>query len=350
MASRSAGVVDTDGFVDLRSDTVTRPTAEMRRAMADAPVGDDVYGEDPTINRLEEASAERFGREAALYCPTGTMCNQIALQLLAPPATEVLVESESHLVNYENGAGGVFSGAQFRTLVSERGQLSADQVVANIRPRKFPLTGTSVVWVEQTHNRRGGTCYTVQQLESLRKVTADAQVALYMDGARVFNAVVAMGQDPKVYGGLVDLLSFCTSKGLGAPVGSLLVGDADVIAQARGWRQRFGGGMRQAGVVAAASLVALDQMVDRLADDHRHARRLAHVAHQAHPDGVDLDLVETNIVMIEQVDAAKVVAELKANGVLVNAMDARTVRLVTHPDVDDQGVERAVTALDKILR
>lgn len=335
--------------IDLRSDTVTKPTPAMRRAMAEADVGDDVYGEDPTVLALQEAAAERFGREAALLCPTGVMCNQVWLRILSRPGTEVLVEADSHLVNYEAGAHALLGGIQFRTVAAPRGLLSPEQVEAAIRPDHFPLTATSVVAVEQTHNRRGGTCYPLPRLREIRRVCDDAGVALYMDAARVFNAAVATGTDPADYGGLVDGLMFCISKSLSAPVGSLMVGDADAIAEAVVWRRRYGGAMRQAGVLAAAGLVALDQMVDRLADDHANARLLAEAAAEVHPDGVDLAQVETNIVYVEDVDAAAVVTGLGERGVAAGAMDPRTLRLVTHPDVDDAACRTAADALRAVL-
>ena len=336
-------------MIDLRSDTVTRPTPAMRRAMADADVGDDVYGEDPTVRGLEETAAETFGRQAALYCPSGVMCNQLWLRVFAQPGDEVLCEADSHVVNYEAGAGAALGGVQFRTLTAPRGLLDPVTVSATIRPEAFPLTPTRVVWVEQTHNRRGGAVYPVDRLEALRQVTASAGVNLYMDGARVFNAAVAHGVDPARYGGLVDGLSFCTSKALSAPVGSLMVGDADAIAEARAWRRRYGGAMRQAGVIAAASLIAVTTMTTRLAEDHERARRLAHAAAEARPDSIDPDEVETNIVAVEGVDAPAAVEGLAARGVRAGAMDARTLRLVTHPDVDDADCDKAADALRSVL-
>lgn len=335
-------------MIDLRSDTVTRPTPAMRRAMAAAEVGDDVYGEDPTVNALEEAAAARFGREAALLCPSGVMCNQLWLRLLARPGTEVVVEADSHVVNYEGGAGALLGGVQFRMLYGRRGLLDADAVAGAIRDG-FPLTPTSLVWVEQTANRGGGTFYRVEELAALRRVSAEAGLPLYMDGARVFNAAVAEGVDAAAYGELVDGLMFCVSKALSAPVGSLMVGDADAIAEAREWRHRYGGAMRQAGVIAAAGLVALEQMVDRLAEDHAHARVLAEAAAEVAPDHVDLDQVVTNIVYLDDVDAAAVVAALRDEGVIAGPMDPRTVRLVTHPDVSGDDCRRAADALRKVL-
>ena len=339
-------------MIDLRSDTVTKPTAEMRRAMADAEVGDEVYREDPTVRRLEEEAAAKLGREAALYCPTGVMCNQIWLRLLAQPGTEVVIEGDSHLVNYEAGAGALLAGVQFRTLPPadprRRGILAAEQVQAALKPDVFPLTPTTLVWVENTHNRGGGTCYSVEELRGLRKVTADAGVALYMDGARVFNAAAATGADAAHYAAEVDGLMFCLSKGLGAPVGSLMVGDRDQIEAALVWRQRYGGGMRQAGVIAAAGLVALRD-TERLQQDHEHAQLLARAAAEVHPDGIDPAMVQTNIVSIEQVDAPRVIEGLRERGVLAGPMDPRTVRLVTHRDVSRPEVERAADALRATL-
>lgn len=335
--------------IDLRSDTVTRPTPAMRAAMAAAEVGDDVYREDPTVRRLEEATAARFGRQAALFCPSGVMCNQIALQVLAPAGTEVIVEADSHLANYEAGAAAVWSRAQLRTVPTARGQLSPAQVAAWIHPTDGLVTPTSVLWLEQTHNRHGGTFYDVAQLAALRELADDHGLAVYMDGARVWNAAVASGTDPATYAGAVDLLMCCVSKGLGAPVGSLLVGDRAELDAARRWRQRFGGAMRQAGVVAAAGLVALAEMVERLADDHEAARVLATAAAEAHPGGVDLDAVVTNIVYLTDTDAPAVVAALRERRVLVGAMDARTVRLVTHADVRPDDLLRACDALRDVL-
>jgi threonine aldolase len=333
--------------IDLRSDTVTKPTAAMRKAMAEAEVGDDVYGEDPTVARLEEIAAGRFGREAALFCPSGVMCNQLWLRVLAPPGTEVIVEEDSHVVNYEAGAGALLGQVQFRTIPGDSGVLAPETVGKAIRPDVFPLTPTSVVWVEQTHNRRGGSVYPVERLEALRRLTSDAGVSLYMDGARAFNAAVAHGVDPAVYGALVDGLMFSVSKGLSAPMGSLMVGDADAIDEARRWRRRYGGALRQAGIVAAAAIVALDQMVERLADDHANARVLADAAAQVHPEGTGRP--ETNIVTIEDVDAGRVVAELSDRGVLAGAIGPRTLRLVTHPDVDADECRTAAAALRAVL-
>lgn len=339
-------------MIDLRSDTVTKPTPEMRRAMAEAEVGDEVYREDPTVRALEERTAAMLGREAALYCPTGVMCNQIWLRLLSRPGTEVVVEGDSHLVNYEAGAGALLAGVQFRTLPSadprRRGILAAEQVEVALKPDVFPLTPTTLVWIENTHNRGGGTCYSLDELRALRKITAEAGVALYMDGARIFNAAAATGTPAADLAAEVDGMMFCLSKGLGAPVGSLMVGDREHIEAALVWRQRYGGGMRQAGVIAAAGLVGLRD-TERLHEDHDNAQLLAHAAAEAHPGGIEPSLVQTNIVTIEHVDATRVIDELKARGVLAGPMDPRTVRLVTHRDVSRADCERAADALRAAL-
>ncbi len=336
-------------MIDLRSDTVTRPTPEMRRAMARAEVGDDVYGEDPTVNRLQEAVATRFDREAALLCPSGVMCNQLWLRVLARPGTEVVVEADAHVVNYEAGAGALLAGVQFRTVPGPRGLLAASDVAAAIRPDRFPLTPTSLVWIEHTHNRRGGTYYGMPALRALRATTKAAGIPLYMDGARVFNAAVAAGEPVAAYAGHVDALSFCLSKGLSAPVGSVMVGDRDAIADAVLWRRRYGGAMRQAGVIAAAGLVALDQMVDRLAEDHEHARALAAAAAEVAGAHVDLEQVQTNIVYLERVPAVAIADALRGDGVLVSVMDDATVRLVTHADVSSADCDRACDRLRRVL-
>ena len=334
-------------MIDLRSDTVTKPTRQMRHAMASADVGDDVYGEDPTVLALQERVAELFGHEAALYCPSGIMCNQIALQVFADRGTEVVVEADAHVVNYEGGAGALFAGAQFRTVTTTDGLLTPEAVAGALRPNLFPLTPTSLVCIENTHNRRGGTYYELDDLRALRKTVADAGVALYMDGARVFNASVAAGASLADYGAQVDGLMCCLSKGLGAPVGSVLVGSAEAVIEAAAWRRRFGGGMRQAGVLAAAGLVALER-IDRLAEDHAHARLLAEAAAEV-CDGVDLKQVRTNIVYVNDVDAPAVCAALKGEGVLAGAMDVRTVRLITHADVSAGECSTAADALRRVL-
>jgi threonine aldolase len=331
-------------LIDLRSDTVTRPTEAMRRAMAAADVGDDVYGEDPTTNALEERVAALLGHEAALFVPSGTMGNQIGMRLVAEPGQEVLCDADAHVVTYEMGAAAAVFGISTRTVVSDGGRLDADRLIAQVRPRgDWHLTATAAIAVENTHNRGGGLVQPLEQLRKLYDWSRDAGVAVHLDGARLFNAAVASGTDLSTYGRLADTASVCLSKGLGAPVGSVLVSSAERIAAARLWRKRLGGGMRQAGVLAAAGLHALDFHVDRLAEDHEHAQLLAKRL------GVDPATVETNMVLLDDVPAPMVAEGAKAQGVLVGQVSARRLRLVTHLDVDRAGVERAADVLGELL-
>lgn len=338
-------------LVDLRSDTVTHPSEDMRRAMGAAEVGDDVLGDDPTVNRLQDLAAERFGREAALFTPSGVMANVIGLRTWGTPATEAIIEADAHMVNYEDGAGALFAGVQWRTIAADDGLLDPDVVDTSIRPDAYHLTPTSLVAVEQSHNRKGGTVYPLAQLERIADVVQQHGIRLYMDGARVFNASAAADVDVAVYGALVDGLMFSLSKGLGAPVGSVIVGDADDIATARRWRRRLGGAMRQAGVVAAAGIHALQHNVERLAEDHANARAMAETIAEADPRAVDLAQVQTNMVYVGtgDVDAEDLAVQLGDDGILVIAFDASTIRLVTHLDVDEKGCRRAAEAIARAL-
>jgi threonine aldolase len=331
-------------LVDLRSDTVTRPTPGMRRAMADAEVGDDVYGEDPTINALEERVAALMGHEAGLFVPSGTMGNQIGMRLLCQPGEEVLCDADAHVVTYEMGAAAAVFGLSTRTVVSEGGRLDAAAVIGQVRPRgDWHLTPTAAVAVENTHNRGGGLVQPLDQLESLWEWSRSAGVGVHLDGARIWNAHVASGVDLAAYGRLADTASVCLSKGLGAPVGSVLVSSAERIAAARLWRKRLGGGMRQAGVLAAAGLYALDHHLARLAEDHEHARLLAKRL------GVDPATVQTNMVVLDDVAAPMIAEAAKAQGVLVSQVSPRRIRLVTSLAVDRAGVERAADVLTELL-
>jgi threonine aldolase len=331
-------------LIDLRSDTVTRPTEGMRRAMASADVGDDVYGEDPTINALEERVAALMGHEAGLFVPSGTMGNQIGMRLLCQPGQEVLCDADAHVVTYEMGAAAAVFGLSTRTVVSDGGRLSAQALIDQVRPRgDWHLTSTAAIAVENTHNRGGGIVQPLGELQKLWNWSRDAGVAVHLDGARLFNAHVASGIDLATYGGLADTASVCLSKGLGAPVGSVLVSSAERIGIARLWRKRLGGGMRQAGVLAAAALYALDHHLERLAEDQEHARLLAKRL------GVDESTVETNMVVLDDVPAPVIAEAAKAQGVLVSQVSARRIRLVTHLDVDRAGIERAADVLAALL-
>ena len=333
-----------DGAVDLRSDTVTRPTAGMRRAMAEAEVGDDVYREDPTVRALEERVAALLGHEDALFVPTGSMGNQIGMRLVCEPGEEVLADADAHVFTYELGAAAALFGLSSRTVESPGGRLSADRFVAQVRPRgDWHVVPTAAVAVENTHNRGGGLVQPLDELQRLWDWSRTAGVAVHLDGARIWNAAVATGKDLATYGRLADTASVCLSKGLGAPVGSVLVASAERIAAARLWRKRLGGGMRQVGVLAAAGLYALDHHYDRLAEDHEHARALADRL------GLDPAAVETNIVVVDGVNAPLVAEAAKAQGVLVGQVGASRLRLVTHLDVDRAGIDRAAAVLSELL-
>jgi threonine aldolase len=337
--------------VDLRSDTVTRPTPEMRRAMAAAEVGDDVYGEDPTVNALEAEVAEMFGHEAALFTPTGSMANQIAVQLLVPPATELLCDADAHVVTYEIGAAAAYGGVSTRTWPVAGGDVDVDAVAAMIRPDGYFAVPTKAIAVENTHNRAGGSVISLDTMRSLRRVADAAGVGLHCDGARIWHAHVADRVPLRAYGELCDTLSVCLSKGLGAPAGSLVVASAERIGQARWIRKRMGGGMRQAGILAAAGEYSLRHHIDRLAEDHVRAGRLA--AALAPYGVVDADRVRTNIVSLDltkaPMDAPTFGAAAREQGVLVSVLGPRVARLVTHLDVDDAGIERACEVLPALL-
>nr|ANY58094.1 Threonine aldolase [uncultured bacterium] len=331
-------------LVDLRSDTVTKPTSGMRRAMAEAEVGDDVYAEDPAVRALEERTAELFGHEAALFVPSGTMGNQIGMRLVCEPGQEILCDADAHVVTYEMGAAAAIFGISSRTVVSAGGQLDAAQLIEQVRPQdNWHLTATAAIAVENSHNRGGGLVQPLEELQKLWDWSRGAGVAVHLDGARIWNAHVASGVPLSTYGGLADTASVCFSKGLGTPVGSVLVASAERIATARLWRKRLGGGMRQVGVLAAACTYALDHHLGRLAEDHEHARLLAKRL------GVDPASVATNMVVLDDVEAPMVAEAAKAQGVLVSQVSARKIRLVTHLDVDRAAVDRAADVLAELV-
>jgi len=323
----------------------------MREAMAAADVGDDVYGEDPTVNALQAEVAALFGHEAALFTPTGSMANQISVQLVVPPANELLCDADAHVVTYEIGAAAAIGGVSSRTWPAVGADIDVDAVAAMVRPDGFWAVPTKAIAVEQTHNRAGGAVISLSTLEGLRRVADEAGIALHCDGARIWHAHVTDGVPLSVYGGLFDTLSVCLSKGLGAPVGSLVVGSAEKIERARWIRKRMGGGMRQAGVLAAAGRYALAHHIERLAEDHARARRLADALA---PFGiVDAAKVRTNIVPLDltksTVDAPGLGAAARHRGVLVSVLGPRTARLVTHLDLDDDAVDRASDVLATVL-
>ena len=330
-------------MIDLRSDTVTQPTEEMRAAMARAEVGDDVYGEDPTVRALEERVADLLGHEAALFTATGSLANLLAVRALVAPGTEVLCESSAHIARAELGVHGVVGGVTMRTWTRARGHVDLAWLREHLAPDMGPFfVPTAAISVENTHNFAGGTVQPVEDLRALRTWTREVGVRVHLDGARLWNAHVATGVPLAEYAACADAVAVCLSKGLGAPVGSLVVGSADLVAESRVWRKRLGGGMRQAGVLAAAGLHALDHHVERLAEDHAHARLLAEAG------GVDPGTVETNIVVLPTDDAAGLVAGLREAGVLASPVGPRVVRLVTHLGVSDDDADRAAAALARL--
>jgi threonine aldolase len=330
-------------MIDLRSDTITRPTDAMRQAMAHAEVGDDVYGEDPTVRRLEEHVAGLFGHEAALFTPTGSMANVLAVRSLVAPGQEVLCEASAHIARAELGAHGAYTGLTMRTWIDDRGQVDLPVIEKLFAPDMGPFfVPTAAISVENTHNFAGGAVLPIEGLLDLREFATGAGARIHMDGARIWNAHVATGVPLAEYGAIADVMAVCLSKGLGAPVGSLMVGTADAVAEARIWRKRMGGGMRQTGILAAAGLHALEHHLDRLADDHAHARLLAEAC------GVDPATVDTNIVVVPRADAADFVAATREAGVLVATVGPRTVRLVTHLDVTADDAAKAADVLSRL--
>jgi threonine aldolase len=329
-------------MIDLRSDTVTRPTEAMRAAMARADVGDDVYGEDPTVRALEERVAELFGKEAALFTPTGSMANVLAVRALVGVGEEVLCESSAHIARAELGAHGAFTGLTMRTWTGRPVEMGA--IEAMFAPDMGPFfVATKALSVENTHNFGGGTVVPLADLQALREFADRTGVGVHIDGARIWNAHVASGTKLSEYGAIADLLAVCLSKGLGAPVGSLVVGPKAAIDEARVWRKRLGGGMRQVGILAAAGLYALEHHIDRLADDHRNARLLAEAC------GMDPAGVESNIVVVDVPDAAALVAAAREQDLLVSTVGPRALRLVTHLDVTTEQTERAAGILAGLL-
>jgi threonine aldolase len=331
-------------LIDLRSDTITRPTPAMRHAMANAEVGDDVYGEDPTVNRLEAEAAEVFGREAAIFVPTGSMGNQIAIRLHTSQGQELLCEARAHILDWEMAMAAAFSGVQCRTVSAPRGILTWQLLQPAIAPEIYYRAPTSLICIENTHNMHGGTVTPLSTLEEIWAGARSYNLPVHLDGARVFNAATALGTSVAELTRGFDTVMFCLSKGLGAPVGSMLVGSRDHIARARSVRKALGGGMRQAGVLAAAGLIALREMPARLGEDHANARILADAVAQHPTVNIDLEAVETNIVIFtlrDGGDAPAYVSALKGNGVLASAVGPHSVRFVTHFDVSTADCRKA---------
>ena len=341
--------------IALRSDTVTRPTSAMRASMVDAEVGDDVYGEDPTLTELEARVAALLGHEAAIFTPTGSLANQLAMRLLVSPGEEIVCDAQAHVVRAELGAAATFSGITTRTWDAPRGLLDPDVVRQLVRPAGGPyLVSTTAIAVENTHNFGGGTVQPLERLQEVRAIADEHGLGVHLDGARLWNAHVASGVPLHAYGAVADTVSVCLSKGLGAPVGSVLASTAERIASARVWRKRYGAGMRQVGILAAAGLFALDHNVERLADDHARAQRLAFALAEAVDGVVVPEHVETNIVVLDLSStpwtAAALAAAARVEGVLVSDLGPTFARLITHLDVDDDAVAQAAEVLTGLLR
>lgn len=337
-------------MIDFRSDTVTRPTPAMLEAMLKAPVGDDVFGEDPSINQLEAMSASLFGMEAAIFCPSGTMTNQIAIKCHTQPGDEVICDRLSHIYQYEGGGIAFNSGASVRLLEGNRGRITADQVRESINPDDVHKPATTLVSLENTANRGGGSCYNFADIQSINEVCVQNNLQLHLDGARLFNALVAKNETCLQYGEVFDSISICLSKGLGTPVGSVLIGKRNFIKKARRIRKVFGGGMRQAGILAAAGIYALTHHVSRLAEDHKHAQELLEAIRSKDFTGEILP-VETNIIIFEvkgRFTAPELAAKCKEAGIFVMAISPTQIRMVVHLDISPESVKQTIAFLNSI--
>ncbi len=336
-------------YIDLRSDTVTRPSKAMREAMANAEVGDDVFGDDPTINKLQERCAEQSGKDAALFVPSGCMANQLAIKSQTNPAEEIIVEADSHIINYEIAGPAFISGVQTLPVKGNKGVLTAEQIKKSLRPDWYHFPKNSLICLENTHNRAGGTIYPIDEIKKVSELAKELKIRTHLDGARIFNAVVETGISLKEYAGYFNSVSFCFSKGLGAPVGSILCSDKETIEKAHKFRKVLGGGMRQAGILGAAALFALDNNIDRLKEDHKKARRFAERISELNGIEIDLSTVQTNIVIFKVNNAAKLVSDLKGAGILAAEGSPGFVRAVFHLDVSEEQVELTLNTFKKLF-
>ncbi len=339
--------------IDLRSDTVTHPCPDMLEAMLNAEVGDDVFGEDPTVNQLQEKVAELFGKEAALFVPSGTMGNEICLKVHTKPGDEVICETGSHILNFESGAAAFLSSIQLNPVQGDLGILPIEKVKQAIRPPYYYMSNTSLISVENTHNSAGGTVYPIENLKGLYAFAKGNALNLHMDGARIWNAAIASGAKLSEYALFCDSISVCFSKGLGAPIGSAIAGSKEFITEAHRYRKIFGGGMRQIGILAAAVLYALENNFERLEEDHKNAKRLAQALSELGKIEIDLSSVQTNIVIFDihksQKDPQQILAELKENNVLLVPFGPTKLRAVTHLDLTSGDVEKAIQVFQRIL-
>jgi len=337
-------------MIEYRSDTFTKPTPGMLQAMFEAEVGDDVYNEDPTVNKLQSMLAEKFGMEAGIFCASGTMTNQIAMKCHTQPGGEVICDKMSHVYIYEGGGIAFNSGCQVKPLEGDRGRIKASQVVEAINPIDIHKARTQLVSLENTANRGGGSCYELSDIQEIKEVCLENNLKLHLDGARLFNAIVAKDEDPKEYGHIFDSISICLSKGLGAPVGSVLLGDHDFIQKARRVRKVFGGGMRQAGYLAAAGIYALENNIDRLALDHRHTKQIEEALLKKEFTGKIMP-VETNILIFQvkgNYTAKSLAEEFKKNDILVSAISPTQIRMVLHLDVSEEMVQETIRVIEML--
>ena len=340
-------------IIDLRSDTLTRPGPEMREAMAQAPVGDDVFGEDPTINRLQEVMADLTGKEAALFVSSGTQANQIAINVHTQPGNEVICEAMAHIYNYEAGAPALLSGVQLRPIKGAYGVLDPEEVEAAIRPADHHFPQTKLIALENTHNRWGGTVYPLKEIKKIRKLARKHKLKMHLDGARLWNASVATGISLEAYSKPFDSVSLCFSKGMGAPVGSVICGSKTFINQAHAYRKVYGGGMRQAGILAAGALYAIEHHFHRLAEDHRRARALAEAVNQLPGFVVNLKTVQTNIVVMDtslcRQSAPEIVAALAEHGIKMLAFAPTRIRAVTHLHIMDEQIDAVIDIFNTLF-
>lgn len=340
-------------MIDLRSDTVTKPTPEMRQAAFEAVVGDDVYNEDPTLHELEELAADKLGKEAAMFVPSGTQGNQIAVLTHCNPGQEIILEAESHIFYYEGASIAAFAGVQPRTIKGNRGVIDPKLVKEAIRDDDIHMPETGLICLENTHNRAGGAIVPLENMEEIYKIARVNNIPVHLDGARLFNASVATGIDVKTYAAQTDSVQFCLSKGLGAPVGSIIAGSEDFIKKARKWRKRLGGGLRQAGIIAAPGLVALKTMVERLADDHENARVLASGLQEIKGLSIENN-VDTNIILVNTKEAGLTANEflekLQQEGILGVSFGPNTVRLTTHFDVTRDELKQMLGKVSMMIK
>jgi threonine aldolase len=340
-------------YIDLRSDTVTKPSKAMREAMASAEVGDDVYGEDPTVNKLQKKCAEITGKEAALYVSSGCMANQLAVKSQTNPGDEIIVEAESHILNYETAAPAFISNVQVFPVPGSNGVYTAEQIKKHIRPKAYYFPKTALICMENTHNRAGGTIFPIDEIKKIRELAVSEGIRIHIDGARIFNASVETGIPVKEYAKYADTISFCFSKGLGAPVGSILCSDSETIAKAHKFRKIIGGGMRQAGVIAAGALYALENNVERLKEDHKNARFFAEEISKLNDIDIDLSTVQTNILIFrlkrDENGVNKFKQDLKDKGVLISDGSYGSLRVVFHLDVSGEQTKKAVDVFRNLL-